>query len=140
MTRNTRAAVDWGVMMEANAAKAASDDCGISRRAQGYQRKVDFIKDYEVIVVADRFNGNRPSELYAADHRALLDGPGALPRTRGGQEASRFLQTPAFDILLVNIAKDVARAKRDACTIKRFFVANTDDSTQRGSPWVSVVY
>jgi len=45
MTKDTRSAVDWSVMKEANQAMFASSDCPNSRRALGYQRSLDFLQE-----------------------------------------------------------------------------------------------
>ena len=63
----------------------------------------------QVLVVADLFNGG-PSELFAGDVLPLVDEVGALPRNRQGRDSTRFVQIPAFDELLVAIARDVQKA------------------------------
>ena len=93
----------------------------------------------QVLVVADLFNGG-PSELFAGDVLPLVDEVGALPRNRQGHDSTRFVQIPAFDQLLVAIARDVQKAMLRGHGSKRFFIANNQDCTHSGTHWVSVVY
>ena len=143
MEHDKSLAVEWTHITKANAELAADP----------YSKSPAFKKDPmllwrtellftgEVIVVTNLFNGKRPSELSLSNAREVEDEVGALPRTRGGLEASRFCRIMSFDQLIFNIAQDVRASLAGSPVGKKFVITNNCYIHVRpGVHWVAVVY